>query len=169
MRFADRIANDTFPVIEGIRTDTLYVATGGGIGPETLSSIEDLLSDLVVYQGALLASAADARKAGERYATTRRSPRPQASPSNGLPSTAGIDWNDVLERASHVPSLIVAIGDVIERHMIDTRFLARPDSQEGWGISTDDRERASRSALSQIAANQPSSRKPGELWGAKCS
>jgi hypothetical protein len=54
--------------IEGIRADTLYAATGGGMGPGTVQAIERLLGQMTQYPDALLAGATDANRAGERYA-----------------------------------------------------------------------------------------------------
>jgi hypothetical protein len=54
--------------IEGIRADTLYVATGGGMGPGTVQAIERLLGQMTQYPDALFAGATDANRAGERYA-----------------------------------------------------------------------------------------------------
>src|SRR3984893_743220 len=54
--------------IEGIRADTVYAATGGGMGPGTAQAIEHLFGQMAQWPGALLAGATDANRAGERYA-----------------------------------------------------------------------------------------------------
>jgi len=83
--------------IEGILPNTIYVATGGGMGPATIEAIMAALADMVRYSDALLASAADADTAGDRYAARHAK----------LAAAAGIaftrlrpphdtDWNDVL-------------------------------------------------------------------------
>lgn len=46
--------------IEGFRKDTLYAATGGGIGPGTVSAPEALLASMAPRPDALFCSAADA-------------------------------------------------------------------------------------------------------------
>jgi hypothetical protein len=82
--------------IEGVSRNTLYVATGGGMGPATIDAITAALADMVRHPDALLASAADADTAGDRYATRHAE----------LAAAAGIafarlrppddsDWNDV--------------------------------------------------------------------------
>jgi hypothetical protein len=58
--------------IEGIRADTLYAATGGGMGPGTVQAIERLLGQMAQWPDARLAGATDANRAGERYRTPRR-------------------------------------------------------------------------------------------------
>ena len=54
--------------LEGSRRDTLYVATGGGMGPGTLGALQAMLARLATIPDALIASAADANTAGDRYA-----------------------------------------------------------------------------------------------------
>ena len=84
--------------IEGMRADTLYVATGGGMGPGTVAAIEALLPRLR-EAGGVLASGTDANAAGDHYAERHAA----------LAAEAGVaferarppedqDWNDVLVR-----------------------------------------------------------------------
>lgn len=83
--------------VEGMRPDTLYVATGGGMGPGTLAEIEAVLLVLRASPGALLASATDLNDAGRRYA--ERHERIAAAAGVAfvrLAPTRGEDWNDVL-------------------------------------------------------------------------
>ena len=58
--------------IEGIRADTLYAATGGGMGPGTVQAIERLLGQMAQCPDAPLASAADANRARAILAATPR-------------------------------------------------------------------------------------------------
>jgi hypothetical protein len=89
----------SFAAFERVRTDTIYVATGGGMGPGTLATLEGLLARLATHADALAVVATDADQAGERYAIRLadiaadagvRSER--AQPPGGLK-----DWNDVLK------------------------------------------------------------------------
>ena len=85
--------------IESTRFDTLYAATGGGMGPVTLDAIRALLSRLAAHPGALLASATDANAAGDRYAACHA----ELAAATGvaferLRPAAGIDWNDVIRK-----------------------------------------------------------------------
>jgi len=48
--------------------DTLYVATGGGMGPETIAALQDLLDAMRHNPDALLVVATDRDEAGHRYA-----------------------------------------------------------------------------------------------------
>ena len=83
--------------IEHLRSDTIYAATGGGMGDGTISAIEQLLKGLIGSANAELASAADANLAGERYATRHAElARSAAIRFVRLPPTVGTDWNDVL-------------------------------------------------------------------------
>jgi hypothetical protein len=83
--------------IEGIRTDTLYAATGGGMGPGTLQAIERALVGIAGSPDALLASAADANRAGERFAERHAELAAAAGVVfQRLPPPVGVDWNDTL-------------------------------------------------------------------------
>ena len=82
--------------IEHMRADTLYVATGGGMGPGTLDALHTILAGLHRVTGVLV-SAADANVAGDRYADR------DAALAAGLAvrferlrPPQGQDWNDVL-------------------------------------------------------------------------
>ncbi len=83
--------------LEGIRADTVYVATGGGMGPRTIAAIERALTAIGSSPGALLVSATDANAAGDRYAA-RHAELAAATRSaiERLRPTIGTDWNDVL-------------------------------------------------------------------------
>lgn len=90
--------------LEGIRTDTLYVATGGGMGPHTLTAIEEILETLAATHeklgvDVLLTSATDANTAGDRYAARHRHLATQAGVpfERWRPAIEGGDWNDVLK------------------------------------------------------------------------
>src|SRR5271157_4245642 len=54
--------------IEGESFGTVYVATGGGMGPGTIAAIEAMLTTIAITPNAVLLSATDANAAGERYA-----------------------------------------------------------------------------------------------------
>ena len=96
---------DTLSVaaIEGLRSDTIYAATGGGMGPDTIAVLRLLLGEMAQSSSALLASATDANKAGERYAERHA----QLAAAAGIAferyaPPAGSDWNDVLIQRSRV-------------------------------------------------------------------
>jgi Toprim-like len=85
-----------------LREDTLYGATGGGMGPSTIAALKALLGRIAMLPGALFCSATDANGAGDRFAERHRSlARQFAVPFERLPPPIdGADWNDVLrERA----------------------------------------------------------------------
>ena len=83
--------------IEGIRPDTLCAATGGGMGPGTVQAIEQALLSITDSPDALLASAADANRAGERYAERHAELAAAAGVVfERLAPPVGVDWNDTL-------------------------------------------------------------------------
>ena len=58
--------------IENLRADTLYAATGGGMGPGTIGPVEALLGRIAMLPGALFCGATDANGAGDRFAERHR-------------------------------------------------------------------------------------------------
>jgi hypothetical protein len=88
--------------IESLREDTLYAATGGGMGPGTIAALEALLAGIAMLPGALLCSAADANGPGDRFADRHRSlgEKFRIPFARLRPSIEGGDWNDVLRARS---------------------------------------------------------------------
>jgi len=88
--------------IESLRADTLYAASGGGMGPGTIAALEALLGRIAMLPGALFCSATDANGAGDHFAERHRALAEQFSvPYARLrPSVEGGDWNDVLRARS---------------------------------------------------------------------
>jgi hypothetical protein len=84
--------------IESLRADTLYAATGGGMGPGTIAALEALLAGMAMLPGALFCGATDANGAGDRFAERHKSLADKfSSPFARLrPPIEGGDWNDVL-------------------------------------------------------------------------
>jgi len=83
--------------IEGLRADTLYVATAGGMGPETIAALQALLQDLAAQPDAVLVQATDADAPGERHAAKLAALAAEAGVRSGriLPFGGRNDWNDV--------------------------------------------------------------------------
>jgi hypothetical protein len=88
--------------IENLRGDTLYAATGGGMGPGTIAALETLLVDLARLPDALFCSATAADGQGDRFADRHQSlARKFAIPfARVRPSIEGGDWNEVLRAQS---------------------------------------------------------------------
>jgi Toprim-like/Protein of unknown function (DUF3991) len=85
--------------LEGSRRDTLYVATGGGMGPGTLGALQAMLARLATIPDALIASAADANTAGDRYAERHAELAANAGIRfERLRPPEGLDFNDVLKQ-----------------------------------------------------------------------
>jgi hypothetical protein len=89
----------SFAALERIRTDTLYAATAGGMGPDTIDALNGLLRKLARRACSRLVIATDADKPGERYAVRLTEmaagagvPAERVLPPNGLN-----DWNDALK------------------------------------------------------------------------
>ena len=84
--------------LEHLRSDTIYAATGGGMGDGTIAAIAQTLAGLGRSTAPELASAADANDAGERYAARHAElARSAGIPFVRLAPTVGADWNDVLK------------------------------------------------------------------------
>jgi hypothetical protein len=83
--------------IDGHRTDTLYVATGGGIGPGTVSALQDAIRCIASDPGARLVAATDANLAGERYGERLAEIAAKGGiPVERLRPIGATDWNDIL-------------------------------------------------------------------------
>ncbi len=84
--------------LEQLRPDTVYAATGGGMGDGTIGAIEQILVRLSPSADAEFVSATDADDAGERYAA-RHAELARSAGINfvRLKPTVGDDWNDVLK------------------------------------------------------------------------
>jgi hypothetical protein len=84
---------------EGIRPDTLYAATGGGMGPRTIDALTAACNALKDIPCARVESAVDANRPGDRYAE-RHAVIAQAAgvPFRRLRPPEGLDWNEVLKR-----------------------------------------------------------------------
>jgi hypothetical protein len=87
--------------IERCPADTLYAATSGGMGPETIIALQQLLHDLADDPASLLIAATDADIAGRRHAVRLEALAAEACVrfETILPPDGLNDWNDVL-RAS---------------------------------------------------------------------
>ena len=88
--------------LEGPRSDTLYLATAGGLGPTTIAALRALLAKRADLPAAQLVAATDADDAGERYAIWLAELAQEAGvtcerlrPPRGLS-----DWNAILVRAA---------------------------------------------------------------------
>ena len=81
--------------IEDMRGDTIYLATGGAMGPGTIDALQATLKRLP--SGGLLVSAADANRAGDRFAERHAELAHAAGAGfERLRPPEGQDWNDVL-------------------------------------------------------------------------
>ncbi len=86
-------------LIEGCRADTLYVATGGGMGPGTITALQALIARLATLPDAQLAIATDANAAGDRYAEQIAALGAAVSVSRvRVRPPQNLDWNDVIQR-----------------------------------------------------------------------
>jgi hypothetical protein len=82
--------------LEGIRADTLYVATGGGMGPGTEQALGRALAAISGVPGAILTSATDADAAGDRYAA--RHAEIAAAAGIAFGRLRPTDWNELIRQ-----------------------------------------------------------------------
>jgi hypothetical protein len=85
--------------IESLREDTLYSATGGGMGPGTIAALEALLRRIAMLPSAPFCSTTDANgAAGDRFAERHRALAKQFAVAfeRLRPPIDGGDWNDIL-------------------------------------------------------------------------
>jgi hypothetical protein len=85
---------------DDIRADTLYAATGGGMGPKTIAAIETIAARLAQIPGSVFCSATDADRAGDRYGARHR----EIAGAAGVaferlrPPIEDRDWNEMLHQ-----------------------------------------------------------------------
>jgi len=84
--------------LEELRADTLYTATGGGIGPGTTAAVESVLRTAAAQHVARLITATDADVAGDRFALQLAAIAIGLGvPVERLRPEISEDWNDVLK------------------------------------------------------------------------
>jgi len=90
--------------IERCRSDTLYAATAGGIGPATVAALQRLLPGLAADSTGILIAATDADIAGRRYTARLEGLAAEARVrfSAILPPDGLNDWNDFLRVRTRV-------------------------------------------------------------------
>ena len=86
--------------LEGLRPDTLYVSTSGGMGPLTITGLELLLQGLAAHRDGVLVQATDNDPQGDRYAGhLAELARAAGVRSERLLPPGGLaDWNDVIKK-----------------------------------------------------------------------
>jgi len=86
--------------LEGLRVDTLYVATTGGMGPQTLACLDTLLTNLAVHPEGVMVGATDADAAGDRYAAhlTQMAAAAGVRSERLVPPSGQNDWNDTMKQ-----------------------------------------------------------------------
>jgi hypothetical protein len=85
--------------LEPCRPHTLYVSTGGGMGPGTIEALQAIIAGLAGNPDALVASATDANVAGDRYARYHAEFADAARVRfERLRPPDDLDWNDVLKK-----------------------------------------------------------------------
>jgi len=86
--------------LEGVRADTLYVATSGDRGPHTLAGLDALLQGLADQPESVLVAATDADATGEHYAAHLATMAQAAGVRSErlAPSDGQKDWNDALKQ-----------------------------------------------------------------------
>ena len=88
------------PRAEELRADTLYLGVAGGIGPETITALQQLLGELSADPAAVLVAATNNDAAGERYAEQLAEMAANAGVGSArlLPPGGENDFNDVLRK-----------------------------------------------------------------------
>ena len=90
--------------LEGMRRDTLYVATAGGMGPGTIAGLEREIAG-IARRGGVLVAATDADPQGEKYAARLIA----MAEAGGIVTeraapTGHKDWNEALKAQGQAPA-----------------------------------------------------------------
>jgi len=106
--------------LEGLRTDTLYVGTAGGMGPLTVACLKQEMEALTKRPGAVLVAATDADLAGDRYAARLTELAVKVSlPVERKAPVGHKDWDAVLKTGSQAtappshPRFSAALADIV--------------------------------------------------------
>lgn len=157
--------------LEGLRRDTLYVATAGGMGPGTITCLEREIAALSKRPGGVLVAATDADIQGEKYAArlTAMAEAAGVPVQRAAPPVEQNDWNNVLKargqeaaRPTH-PRFSTALADVakaMERPEPTTRPPWEPASVRMAERVRAFEERDALSAARAIAARNSGEAKP---------
>ena len=91
--------------IDSCRRDTLYIATVGEMGPETIAALQQRLQDLEREPAGMLVAAIDGDNAGRRYTAKLQEivmlARVQFDAI--LPPNGSNDWNDAQHASVSIP------------------------------------------------------------------
>jgi hypothetical protein len=98
-------------VLEGMRKDTLYVGTAGGMGPRTIAALGRELTALADRPGAVMLAATDADPAGDKYAAYLTELAAAANvPAQRAVPAGHKDWNDALRATGQGQSQRAGLG-----------------------------------------------------------
>ena len=152
--------------LEGMRRDTLYVATAGGMGPGTITGLEREIAG-IASRGGVVVAATDADPAGEKYAARVAAMAEAAGVVAGRAAPSGYkDWNEALKahgqaqaRPAH-PRFSKALADV-------GRAMERPEPTrrppwEPVPIRMGERVRSVEQREAMLAAEAMAARNMGE-------
>ena len=90
--------------LEGMRRDTLYVATAGGMGPGTIAGLEREIAG-IASRGGMLVAATDADPQGEKYAARLKAMAETAGVMAERAAPTGYkDWNEALKAQGQAPA-----------------------------------------------------------------
>jgi len=90
--------------LEGMRRDTLYVATAGGMGPGTITGLEREIAGIAA-RGGVLVAATDADPQGEKYAARLTAMAEAAGIVAERAAPIGHkDWNEALKAEGQAPA-----------------------------------------------------------------
>ena len=92
--------------LEGMRRDTLYVATAGGMGPGTITGLEREIAGIAA-RGGVLVAATDADPQGEKYAIRLKAMAEAAGVvAERAAPTGHKDWNEALKAQEQTPASV---------------------------------------------------------------
>jgi hypothetical protein len=95
----------SYAALDGLRADTLYLATTGGFGPAAIDALHEMLDIQMRGAGATLIAATDPDKAGERYAAILAGVgEARAIPVIRHVASEDGDWNDLLRSRRNAAS-----------------------------------------------------------------
>ncbi|AOX21615.1 DUF3991 and TOPRIM domain-containing protein [Kozakia baliensis] len=124
----------SFAALDRFRSNSLYLSTAGGMSPESLAEMKQLLARVAQHPEARLIIAVDNDHQGDRNAEKFKALADEAGLWSGRlsPKAAGQDWNDVLRaRGEKVPAPTRPFSVVADTTATPAALQAH-DGTAGW-------------------------------------
>ncbi|KXV73908.1 hypothetical protein AD951_00750, partial [Acetobacter malorum] len=151
----------SFASMDRFSRNTLYLSTGGGMSPESVAELKDVLADVAKRPEGRLVIAVDNDHQGDHYAALYSKMAQEVGLWNGRasPKAPGSDWNQVLRaRGNKESSAPRPFGELAGSV---TSATSNPQVAAGWVDDLKSRKRQQSEQVLQADQAAPSVRRSG--------